>query len=710
MDAQAAKLIRPGNLEDDLGQLKTVDWICEAVVENLDVKRDLYKKLDAVRKAGSIVTSNTSTIPLAQLTEGLSTAFAKDFAVTHFFNPPRYMRLLELVGGKKTRPDAMAGLRAFGDVRLGKEVVDCKDTPGFIANRIGIFWSYTAMAKAFEHGLTIEEVDSIIGKPMGIPKTGIFGLTDLVGIDLSPHINESMLRLLPKDDAFCRAYDAKGPLVKTIGKLISEGMTGRKGKGGFYRAKGKEVLDLKTGEYRPVARPDLAAAAAGKKGLRALAEYPDKYGAYAKDVLVNVLGYCASLVPEIADDICAVDAAMRNGYAWKFGPFQQIDQLGSDWLAGELKAAGRAIPALLQTAKGRHFYKIEADRSLYLTVKGDYVEIPVAKDAWVLADKKRGAKPIMGNRGASIWDVGDGVACLEFHSKMNAVDPDILTMVGEAARLHQKGFKALIIGNDADNFSVGANLGLLLFQANIAMWPVIEQAVSGGQQAYMALKYAPFPVVAAPAGMVLGGGCEVCLAADAIQAHAETYMGLVELGVGLLPGWGGCKELITRAMTDPKRPKGPMPPLAEVFETIATAKVSTSAAEARGLRFLRPDDGITMNRRRLLADAKGRALAMAKGYKAPLPVDVNLAGASGRAALAMVVEGLAQTGKVSRHDQVVTAALARVLTGGDRDVTEPTTEAALLDLERQGFMALIKIDATLDRMEHMLSTGKPLRN
>jgi 3-hydroxyacyl-CoA dehydrogenase len=705
-----AKLIRPGNLEDDLGQLKTVDWICEVVIENIDIKRDLYKKIDAVRKPGSIVTSNTSTIPLHQLIEGRSAAFAKDFAVTHFFNPPRYMRLLELVAGKKTRPDAIAGLRAFADVRLGKEVVDCKDTPGFIANRIGIFWSYIAMSKAIEHGLTIEETDAIIGKPMGIPKTGIFGLADLTGIDLAPHVNESMLRLLPKDDAFCRAFDPKGALATTVAKLISEGMTGRKGKGGFYRAKGKEVLDFKTGQYRALQKADLEAVRAGKKGLRALAEYPDKYGAYAKDVLLSVLGYCASLLPEVADDILAVDAAMRNGYAWKTGPFQQIDQLGSDWLARELKAAGHPVPALLQTAQGRPFYKTEAGRSLYLTVKGDYAEIPVPADAWTLADKKRNASPIASNRGASLWDVGDGVACLEFHSKMNSIDADILAMVGQAARIHEKGFKALIIGNDADNFSVGANLGMLLFQANIAMWPLIEQALSAGQQAYMALKYAPFPVVAAPAGLTLGGGCEIVLHAAAVQAHAETYIGLVELGVGLVPGWGGCKELITRAYGDPNRAKGPMPPLAEAFEPIATAKVATSAQEARDLRILRPSDAITMNRARLLADAKRRALAMVKDYKPPVPVELNLAGASGRAALGMVVEGFVQTGKASRHDQVVSAALARVLTGGDRDTTEPTSEKALLDLEREGLMALIKTEGTLERMEHMLTTGKPLRN
>jgi 3-hydroxyacyl-CoA dehydrogenase len=705
-----AKLLTPGNLEDHLDRLADVDWICEAVVEDLEIKRDLYKKLDRVRKKGSIVTSNTSTIPLAKLTEGLPKAFAEDFAISHFFNPPRYMRLLELVAGPKTKPDVIQTLRDFGDLRLGKDVVLAKDTPGFIANRIGIYWMYVAASKAFEHGLSVEETDAIVGKPMGIPKTGLFGLMDLTGIDLAPHVNESMLRLLPETDAFSRTYDSKSPFARTVEKLIKEGYTGRKGKGGFYRAKGKEVLDLKTGDYRPAVKVDLEILKSGRPGLRALAEHPDKYGRYAFDVLAHVLAYAASLVPEIADDISAVDTAMKTGYAWKWGPFEQIDQLGTDWFAQKLKAEGIEVPALIAKAGGRPLYKSEGRSAFFLTTDGDYAEIPVAKDAWTLADKTRGKKPIAANAGASLWDVGDQVACLEFHTKMNAIDPDILAMVQEAAKIDKKGFKALIIGNDADNFSVGANVGLLLFQANIAMWPVLEQALAQGQQAYLALKYAPFPVVAAPAGVALGGGCEICLQADAIQAHAESYMGLVEVGVGLIPGWGGCKEMITRAYLDPNRPKGPMPPVAEAFELIGTAKVSTSAMEARALRFLRPSDGISMNRRRLLADAKSRALEMAKTYKAPEPVEIFLPGESGRAALGIVVEGLVLQGKATAHDRVVSDALARILTGGDKQPFDPVGEKDLLALERQGLMSLIKTGATLERIEHMLETGKPLRN
>lgn len=710
MHPRVARLVTPGNLEDDLDKLADVDWICEAIIENVELKRKLYAQLEQKRKPGSIVTSNTSTIPLDLLTEGLPDSFAADFAVTHFFNPPRYMRLFELVNGPKTKPAVIAALRRFGDVKLGKEVVDCKDRPGFIANRIGIYWSTVATALAYDMGLTVEEADSVVGKPMGVPKTGIFGLADLTGIDLGPYVVGSMLRTLPKTDALHQFYKADHPLNALMQTLIKDGYTGRKGKGGFYRARGKEALDLKTGEFRPTMRANLESVKAARKGLRALVEHPDKGGQYAWGVLSRVLSYAADLVPEIADDILSVDIAMKTGYAWKTGPFQQIDQLGTQWFADKLKAAGMPVPKMVEVAKGRPFYKEESGKAWRLTPAGEYAEIAVEADAWALADMKRGKQPIASNRGASLWDVGDGVACLELHTKMNSVDADIITMVKEAAKLDKKGFKALIIGGDYDNFSVGANVGIALFQANIAMWPAIEQGIAEGQDAYMKLKYAPFPVVAAVAGMALGGGCEIALHSDAIQAHAESYMGLVEVGVGVIPGWGGCKELVTRAMTNKKRPGGPMPALAQVFEAISTAKVSTSAMEARDMLILREGDGITMNRRRLLADAKAKALELAKEYQPPKPVELSLPGATARAAMSLAVEGFHQQGKATRHDVVVSAALANVVSGGETDITEVVTEKRLLELERENFMSLIKTNATLDRIEHMLTKGKPLRN
>ena len=716
MHAKNARLITTGNLEDDLELVAECDWICEAIIENPAIKQDLYRKLDGVRKAGSIISSNTSTIPLAVLVDGMAEGFAADFAITHFFNPPRYMRLLEIVAGPTSRPEAVAALSRFGDRELGKEVIACKDTPGFIANRIGIYWSSVAMGMAYDMDLTVEEADSIVGRPMGIPKTGIFGLGDLTGLDLGPHVLASMLALLPQSDPLHQQYDAEGGLTKLIAKMIADGYTGRKGKGGFYRrhivdgGRVKQTIDLKTGEYRAERKADLNSARAAKNGLRALVEYDDKGGRYAWVVASRTLAYAAALVAEIADGVAAVDSAMKTGYAWKWGPFEQIDQLGTDWFAEQLAADGIPVPPILAAAAGRPFYKEEDGRRFVLDPAGDYVEIPVAEDTWTLADKKRGREPIAANGSASIWDVGDGVACLEFHSKMNALDEQSVAMIKQAANLHKQDYKALIIGGDADNFSVGANIGLGLFAANAAMWPVIENGISEGQRAMLALKYAPFPVVAAPAGMALGGGCEVCLHADAIQAHAESYMGLVEAGVGLVPGWGGCKELVSRNFANKQRPGGPMPPIAQAFEAISTAKVATSAAEAGDMLILRRGDGITMNRRRLLADAKAKALALAADYAPPEPAAINLPGATARAALAMAVDGFVAQGKATAYDAVVAGQLAHVLTGGDTDITEEVDEKQLLKLEREAFLALIRKPKTLDRIEHMLGTGRPLRN
>jgi 3-hydroxyacyl-CoA dehydrogenase len=717
MHRRNAKSITPGNLEDDLGLLADCDWICEAVLENVDVKHDVYKKVDAHRKEGTIVTSNTSTIPLANLLEGMPDAFAADFVVTHFFNPPRYMRLLEVVAGPKTRPEVVETLRAFGDIRLGKEVIDCNDTPGFIANRLGIFWSMVATQQAYDLGLTVEEADSIVGRPMGIPKTGIFGLMDLTGIDLKDHVLGSMASLLPSTDAFHDQFDSTHPLNALTDKMVADGYTGRKGKGGFYRLlrngaeKKKEGLDLRTGEYRTTIKAELGSVESGRKGLQTLVEFDDRGGAYAWAVLSHVLKYAADLIPEIADDILSVDNAMKAGYAWKFGPFEQIDQLGTAYFAERLEKDGLEVPALVKVAAGRPLYREEGASRQFLQLDGTYRDIEVPDGAWMLADVKRGKDRIDGNGSASLWDLGDGVACLEFHSKMNSIDSGTIEMVKRAAKIDKKGFKGLVISNDADNFSVGANIGLGLFAANTAMWPVLEMGIKEGQDAYMALKYAPFPVVAGPAGMALGGGCEICLHADAIQAHAELYMGLVEVGVGLIPGWGGSKEMVLRNVAKKERPGGPIPPVGEAFQTIGLAKVSKSAAEARDLLFLRDGDSITMNRRRVLADAKSKVLELATAYAAPeKDLELRLPGPTARVALDMAVSDLAKSGKATPHDVTVSHELATVLSGGDTDVTEVVTEKNLLKLEREAMARLFRMPPTLDRIEHMLATGKPLRN
>jgi 3-hydroxyacyl-CoA dehydrogenase len=712
MSAAAPKLIECGNIEDHLARVAECDWIVEVVVERLDIKQALYRKLDAVRRPGTAISSNTSTIPLARLIEGMPQKFARDFMITHFFNPPRYMRLMELVTGPATDAALAQAIAQFCDVALGKSVVSCKDSPGFIANRLGVFWMTGAVTETVEHGLTIEEADAIMGRPFGIPKTGVFGLMDLVGLDLMPHVNASMGGALPPEDAF----HAKNRPVPIIGKLIETGYTGRKGKGGFYRlnkADGKrikETLDFDTGAYRaerPAELPELAEAG---RDLRKLMSAPGKVGAYAWTVMGHTMAYAAKLIPEATDEIVAIDEAMRLGYNWKYGPFELIDMVGADWLIERLRAENLAIPPMLEKAAGRHFYRIENGVRQQLGQDGAYHDIVRPDGVLMLEDIKRTTKPVLKNGSASVWDIGDGVLCFEFTSKSNSLDDQIMALLGKTIALVKKEYKALVIYNEAGNFSLGANIGLMLFAANIAAWSQIESLVATGQEVYQKLKFAPFPVVSAPAGMALGGGCEILLHSAAVQAHAETYTGLVEAGVGLVPGWGGCKEMLGRWATDPHLPKGPMPAVAKVFEMVSTAKVAKSAAEAREMGILRKTDRITMNRYRLLADAKARALELAVDYKAPEPREIVLPGPSGGVALNQAVDGFFKTGVATKHDVVVAAELAKVLTGGDTDVLDLVSETRLLELERESIMRLLKTTATLARIEHTLETGKPLRN
>ena len=713
MSKRAARLVTAGNIDDHLADLATCDWIVEAVVERLDIKQALYARIDAARRPGSAVSSNTSTIPLADLTAGLSDAFRRDFLITHFFNPPRYMRLLEVVAGPQSDPATVARVEKFADVKLGKTVVTCKDTPGFIANRLGTYWMQAAVVQAFDLGLKVEEADAIMGRPFGIPKTGVFGLLDLVGLDLMPHVQGSLARALPKSDPF-HALLRDVPLLR---EMIATGYTGRKGKGGFYRlnrdagGKVKEAIDLATGAYRPqekAALPELEDG--GGKDIAALMAGNGPAGRYAWSVMGRTLAYAARLVPEAADTITAVDEAMRLGYNWKWGPFELIDKIGAATLIARLEAEGEAVPDLLRRAAQTPFYRVEAGVRQYLGTDGAYHAIVRPEGVLLLADIKLASQPLLKNGSAALWDIGDGVVCLEFTSKGNSLDEGIITLLGKSIALVKSKHKALVIYNEGSNFSVGANLGLALFACNIAAFGEVEKLVATGQQAYQQLKYAPFPVVSAPAGMALGGGCEILLHSDAVQAHAESYIGLVECGVGLLPGWGGCKEMLTRWQTNPALPKGPMPATSKVFEMVSTATVSKSAAEAQEHLFLRQSDGITMNRDRLLADAKAKALALVEGYAPPKPVDLTLPGPSGKTALVMAAEGFHKRGIATKHDLVVANALAEVLSGGPADHIAPVSEAKVLELERENFMRLIKTTATLARIEHTLETGRPLRN
>ena len=716
MHKRNATLIEPANLDDDLGKLADCDWIVEAVLEDLAVKYTVYNKINLSIKSGAAVTSNTSTIPLARLLDGLDDGlddgFAAGFFITHFFNPPRYLRLLETVSGPRTDPAIVAAVSRFCDIRLGKTVIACNDTPGFIANRIGGYWIQSAINGAMDLGLTVEEADSVGGRPMGVPRTGVFGLMDLVGIDLIPQVAASMTASLPPDDPYVRDF-REHDLVR---RMIETGHTGRKGKGGFYRlnreggGKVKESLDLATGDYAPSRRSELESARAGAKDLRALVDHPDRGGQWAWRVLSNVIGYSAALVPEIADSVADVDAAMRLGYAWKRGPFELADRLGPAYVAGRLRAEGRNVPALLDTVGDGTFYRVEDGRLQVFGADGAYRPVERPEGVLLLEDIKRASEPIARNGSASLWDIGDGVVCFEVHTRMNALDPDVVTLLQKSLKLVEKEYRALVLYNEGANFSVGANLGLALFAANVGVWPMIEGMLENGQKAMKAMKYAAFPVVAAPSGMALGGGCELLLHAAAVQAHAETYAGLVEAGVGVLPGWGGCKEMLVRHTRDETRPNGPLPPVARSFEYISTAAVAKSAQEARDMHILRESDGITMNRDRLLYDAKQKGLSLLDGYEKPEPVELSLPGPNGRAALDLAVEGFALQGLALPHDRIVAGEIAAVLTGGATDVTETVSEDRLFALERESFMKLLKTEPTLARIEHMLDTGKPLRN
>jgi 3-hydroxyacyl-CoA dehydrogenase len=710
MRAENAALIRPCGVDRDIAKIADCDWIVEAIVERADAKRSLYEKIEAARRPGSIVSSNTSTIKLAVLTDGLPPSLARDFLITHFFNPPRYMRLLEIAAGPQTRTDAVAAIERFADLSLGKTPVACKDTPGFIANRIGTYWLQCAVIRAMDKGLTVEEADAVLGVPMGAPKTGVFGLLDLIGLDLMPHVLASLAAALPKEDAFHEVH-REPALIKD---MIAAGNTGRKGKGGFYRLtadRTRQAIDLATGQYRALHRPSLQSLAASRRGgLRALLSHDDKGGRYAWWVLSRLLAYAARLVPEIADDIVAVDAAMRLGYNWKYGPFELIDRIGVDWFVQRLRAEAVAVPPRLQMAEARSFYRTQGGKRQFLDVSGGYRDLVRPAGVLLLADIKLGTRPVARNRSASLWDIGDGVLCLEFHSKMNSLNPLTLRLIDKAINLVPGRYRGLIIYNEGENFSVGANIGLLLVAQKLRAWFAVKLLQRYGQNVFTRLKYANFPVVGAPSGMALGGGCEVLLHCGAIQAHAETYTGLVEVGVGIIPGWGGCKELLLRHLARRAPPNGPMPPVIKTFETIAMASVAKSAERAKDMAFLRRSDGITMNRDRLLADAKAKVLQLSENYSPPAPPTFSLPGKTAFAALTLALDGFHRMARATDHDVTVGRALARVLSGGDTDVTKTLSESDLLALESRAFLDLARTRPTAARVAHMLKTGKPLRN
>jgi len=711
MHPSFAKRITVGTTKDDLHLIKTCDWVIEAVIENLAIKQSLYGDVAQHLKASAVLSSNTSTLPVDVLTQGMASKLKQRFLITHFFNPPRYMRLLEIVTGPKTNAKAVAPVLDFIDRCMGKSIINCQDTPGFIANRIGTFWMHAAITEAFALGITAEQADAVLSRPIGVPKTGVFALLDLVGVDLMPHILSSFHESLPKGDAF---HDL-GPAPELLSKMIKDGYTGRKGKGGFFRLderRNKEVIDFKTGTYGPARRPNPEAAKAAKRGgLRGLFEHDSIEGRYAWSVMSKTLAYATQLAPTIADDIESIDRAMRLGYNWKWGPFELIDKMGASWFRHRLLADGQHIPPLLQTASDKSFYQTGFGELHMLTFDGSHAQVTRPAGVVLLEDVKRKGPPLFENRSAKVWDLGDGVACLEFCSKMNSLNPFILSLINRTVKeLPEHGYSGLVIYNEGRNFSVGANLMMLMACAKFRLWPVMRWILSHGQDTFANLKFAPFPVVGAPSGMALGGGCEVLLHCDHLTAHSESYIGLVEAGVGIVPGWGGCKELLRRWTLAKNRPNGPMPPVMKAFEAIATAQVSGSAFEAQDLAFLSSNDTIVMNRDRVLATAKAAVLDLAKGYAPPEPLGMYLPGPSGYEALNLAIRNFANQGVATPHDVTISQDLARVLSGGDTDVIDELSENDILALERDAIIKLAKTPQTRARIDAMLKTGKPLRN
>jgi len=704
MHPDCVKLVEVGNVEDHLDRLADVDWIVEAVFEDLGVKQDLYRRLETVRKDGSIVSSNTSTIPLAHLIEGMGERFGGDFVITHFFNPPRAMQLLELVGGPQTRPETLERARAIGDVTLGKTVVVARDTPGFIANRVGNYWMSVANLEAIWQGLTVEETDTVMSAPFGIPRTGIFGLMDFVGINLVPLVWGSFMKTLPAGDTHRNHDLTVEPLFKS---MLERGLTGRTGPGGFYRrkrpdgAKVDEVLDLQTGEYRERRQPELPGFTTD---LKALCDSDTKAGRYAWSVLSNLIVYSATWVEDIADSIDDIDSCIRLGYSWERGPFKIADQVGAGWIVAKLKGEGREVPALLQRAAEAGGFYPSADQEL--SPAGALVARPVPAAAAVASASK--GQRVTGNEAASIRDVGDGVAVLEIHTKMNACNARVVEVVESAFGVVKANFSALVIANDNPRaFSAGADLNTFIEHVRREDWAGLDAFVARGQAAWLGLKRAAFPVVAGARGVALGGGAELMLHADKIVAHSELAAGLPERLVGIIPGWGGTVQLLLRAQA---RGASPAEATRRAFATIAAASPSSSALVASDMGFLRDADRIVMNRDRIFAEAKVEALRLAAGYTPPAPASVVVSGADGHRAVKQHLVDSFPVGKLTATDLGILEVLANVLTGGSAKAGSALGEEAFLTLEREGVLELARRPTSLARLEAMRDTNRPLAN
>ncbi|MFM1653124.1 3-hydroxyacyl-CoA dehydrogenase NAD-binding domain-containing protein [Brevibacillus sp. B_LB10_24] len=718
-------LITVGNMEDHLSLLAEADWIIEAVVENLEVKKQVFSAVEAYRKPGAIVSSNTSGVSINEMCQGRSDEFRKHFLGTHFFNPPRYLKLLEIIPGSETDTDVVRFMQRFGETVLGKGTVLCKDTPNFIANRIGTYGLQVSIHEMVRLGLAVDEVDALTGPVIGRPKSATFRTLDVVGLDTYVHVARNV-----QEKSGDPAEQAVFEVPEFILRMVEKGWIGQKSGQGFFKqeqtAAGKEILaiDYQTLEYRPRVKvnfPSLAAAKSSKdlpQKLRTLAWGSDKGSQFIWNLFKKVLLYSAAKVGEIADDIVAIDRAMKWGFGWELGPFETWDALGVEKSVARMRAEGEAIPPLVEEllASGKtSFYEYTDGRIAAFAISGKYALIEENKQIINLAALKEQGKLIRKNAGAALIDLGDGVACLELTSPNNALGMDILHMANTAIDVVKQDFLGLVIGNQGKNFCVGMNLAMALVEAQDENWPELELLVKKFHAVKQAFRQMGRPVVAAPFGMTLGGGVELCYLADRVQASAETYMGLVEAGVGLIPAGGGTAEMLFRAMENVPQggtfPVDPFPFVVRAFETIALAKVSTSAHEAVQLGYLRPTDGISIHPDYLLYDAKQAVLAMDKaGYRTRQPRKIRVIGETGYANLRQNLYSMRVGGLISEHDELIASKLAYVMSGGSLPAGTEVSEAYILELEKQAFMDLIKTQKSQQRMQHMLAKGKALRN
>jgi len=733
-----AEKIAIGNFEDDLARCAEADWIIEVVAENLEIKRKLLARVAQFRKPGAIVTTNTSGLPVRLIAEGMSEEFQQHWAGTHFFNPPRYLKLVEVIPGPKTSADVVESLSEFCDRRLGKGVVLAKDTPNFIANRIGTFSMLNALRLMGMLGITVEEVDACTGPAVGWPKSATFRTADIVGLDVLVHVVKNIYETAPNDES--REMYKVPALVE---EMVKRSWLGDKTGQGFYKkVKGegeKEILtlDVNTMEYRARQRAKFASLEMGKaiedtrERLRALVgpvlegQKGDKAQQFLWGALSEMCLYAARRVPEISDNVVDVDRAMRWGFAWELGPFEIMDAIGVKAFAGQARKEGRTLPAVIEKvlASGRKgFYESEKGTTTVFDIgSGEAKKVEEPKGVIILKSLKDAGREVERNSGASLIDLGDGVVCCEFHAKMNAIGADLIAMLHKGLKRLETDFEAMVIANQAVNFSVGANLMLVLVGAQEQEWDELHMAVKQFQNINLAIKYAAKPVVAAPQGLALGGGCEVGLHASKIQAAAEAYIGLVEAGVGLIPGGGGTKEMLIRANEHAASGEDLdlFHALKPVFEAIAMAKVGTSAEECRDLGYLRREDGVTMNRDRLVAEAKEAALALVRGGYKPLAAtwqegaqttQIKVLGEQFLAGAKLAIHMMLRGGYASEYDAHVGRKLASILAGGPLTSPQLVSEQYVLDLEREAFISLCGEKKTQERIAHTLKTGKPLRN